>query len=80
MSSWLHRVATCYQLDMRLLLEHDLGHGRISDLDSSLPLALLTLLAIIGFLFLTSRRSHYIEFQLPAGYQDELNKFNKYNK
>ncbi len=45
MSSWLHRVATCYQLDMRLLLEHDLGHGRISDLDSSLPLALLTLLA-----------------------------------
>lgn len=45
MSSWLQRVATCYQLDMRLLLEHDLGHGRIDDLDSSPPPALLTLLA-----------------------------------
>lgn len=42
--------------------------------------ALLTLLAIIVFLFFTSRRSSYIEFPLPAGYQDELNKFNSYNK
>jgi len=42
--------------------------------------ALLTLLSIIVFLFITSRRSHYIEFPKPAGYQDELNKFNTYNK
>ena len=42
--------------------------------------ALLTLLAIIVFLYFTSRRSNYMEFSLPAGYQDELNKFNKYNE
>ena len=45
LSSWLHRVADCYQMDMRELLEHDLGHGQIDDLDTAPPLPLLIALA-----------------------------------
>jgi hypothetical protein len=44
MSSWLHRIAACYQMDMRTLLEHDLGHGHVEDLDTAPPLSLLTIL------------------------------------
>jgi hypothetical protein len=43
--SWLHRVADCYQMDVRELLEHDLGHGQIDDLDIAPPLPLLIALA-----------------------------------
>lgn len=45
LSSWLHRVSDCYQLDMRELLQHDLGHGQIDDLDTAPPLPLLIALA-----------------------------------
>lgn len=45
LSSWLNRMAACYQMDMRDLLEHDLGHGQIDDLDTAPPISLLTLLA-----------------------------------
>ena len=45
MSSWLCRIAACYQMDMRALLEHDLGHGHVDDLDIAPPLSLLTYLA-----------------------------------
>ena len=45
LSSWLNRVAVCYQMDMRDLLEHDLGHGQIDDLDTAPP-ALLTMLSL----------------------------------
>lgn len=45
LSSWLHRVADCYQMDVRELLEHDLGHGQIDDLDIAPPLTLLIALA-----------------------------------
>ena len=45
LSSWLHRVADCYEMDMRELLQHDLGHGQIDDLDTAPPLPLLIALA-----------------------------------
>ncbi len=45
LSSWLNRVAACYQMDMLDLLEHDLGHGQADDLDTAPPLALLTMLS-----------------------------------
>jgi hypothetical protein len=45
LSSWLHRVAACYQTDGRDLLENDLGHGQVDDLDSAPPLSLLTALS-----------------------------------
>ena len=45
LSSWLHRVADCYQMDMRELLQHDLGHGQIDDLDTAPPIPLLIALA-----------------------------------
>ena len=45
LSSWLHRVASCYQMDVRELLEHDLGHGQIDDLDTAPPISLLMALA-----------------------------------
>ncbi len=45
LSSWLNRVANCYQMDMRELLEHDLGHDQIEDLDTAPPLPLLIALA-----------------------------------
>lgn len=45
LSSWLNRVAACYQMDMRDLLEHDLGHGQVDDLDTAPPLSLLRALS-----------------------------------
>lgn len=45
MSSWLNRVAVCYQMDMLDLLEHDLGHGQVDDLDTAPPMSLLTALS-----------------------------------
>ena len=45
LSSWLHRTAACYQMDARELLEHDLGHIPIDDLDTAPPLPFLTALA-----------------------------------
>lgn len=45
LSSWLNRVAVCYQMDMPDLLEHDLGHGQVDDLDTAPPLSLLTALS-----------------------------------
>lgn len=45
LSSWLNRVAACYQMDVRDLLEHDLGHGQVDDLDTAPPLSLLTALS-----------------------------------
>ena len=45
LSSWLNRVAVCYQMEMFELLEHDLGHSQIDDLDTAPPLSLLTLLS-----------------------------------
>lgn len=44
LSSWLHRVASCYEMDLRELLEHDLGHSQVDDLDTAPPISLLTLL------------------------------------
>jgi hypothetical protein len=44
LSSWLRRVAACYRMNARDLLEHDLGHGQV-DLDTAPPLSLLTQLA-----------------------------------
>ncbi len=45
LSSWLNRVAVCYQTDVHDLLEHDLGHGLVDDLDTAPPLSLLTVLS-----------------------------------
>ena len=45
LSSWLNRVAVCYQMDMLDLLEHDLGHDKVDDLDTAPPLSLLTALS-----------------------------------
>lgn len=46
LSSWLQRVAARYQMDLYDLLEHDLGHGRVDDLDTAPPPALLTALSL----------------------------------
>jgi hypothetical protein len=46
LSSWLQRVAACYQMDWYDLLEHDLGHGQVDDLDTAPPPALLTALSL----------------------------------
>ena len=45
LSSWLHRVADCYQMDVRELLECDPGHGQIDDLDTAPPIPLLIAVA-----------------------------------
>lgn len=45
LSSWLRRVAGCYQMDARDLLENDLGCGQTDDLDTTPPLSLLTVLS-----------------------------------
>lgn len=45
LSSWLNRIAACYQMDMRDLLEHELGHNQIDDLDTAPSNSLLKLLA-----------------------------------
>ncbi|KLU16105.1 MULTISPECIES: TniQ family protein [Xenorhabdus] len=46
LSSWLHRVATCYQMSVHELLEHDLGHDQVDDLDIAPPRSLLTALSL----------------------------------
>jgi len=48
LSSWLNRVALCYHMEVSELLEHDLGHGPVDDLDTAPPLALLALLAMLS--------------------------------
>jgi hypothetical protein len=45
LSSWLNRVALCYHIEVSELLEHDLGHGQVDDLDTAPPLALLAMLS-----------------------------------
>jgi len=45
LSSWLNRVALCYHMEVSELLEHDLGHGQVDDLDTAPPLALLAMLS-----------------------------------
>lgn len=45
LSSWLNRVALCYHMEVSELLEHDLGHGQVDDLDTA---PLLTLLAMLS--------------------------------
>lgn len=45
LSSWLNRVALCYHMEEPDLLEHDLGHGQVDDLDTAPPLSLLALLS-----------------------------------
>jgi hypothetical protein len=45
LSSWLYRIAQCYQMDVSDLLQHDLGHDRVDDLDICPPPVLLDLLA-----------------------------------
>ncbi|HCB3278821.1 TPA: TniQ family protein, partial [Escherichia coli] len=37
LSSWLNRVALCYHMEVSELLEHDLGHGQVDDLDTAPP-------------------------------------------
>lgn len=41
LSSWLYRIARCYQMDLPDLLQHDLGQDRGLDLDICPPAALL---------------------------------------
>lgn len=41
LSSWLNRIAACYQMDMHDLLEHDLGHSQTDELDNAPPMPLL---------------------------------------
>ncbi|MDN5935116.1 MAG: TniQ family protein [Nitrosospira sp.] len=45
LSSWLDRVALCYQMDTHDLLEHDLGHGQTDELDTVPPMLLLAVLS-----------------------------------
>jgi hypothetical protein len=45
LSSWLSRVAACYQMDTLGLLERDLGYSQVDDLDAAPPLSLLTALS-----------------------------------
>ena len=45
LSSWLNRVASCYQMDVHELLVHDLGHCPLDELDIAPPPSLLTVLA-----------------------------------
>lgn len=45
LSSWLHRVAACHQMDVHELLEGDLAHGQVDDLDTAPPIPLLIALA-----------------------------------
>jgi hypothetical protein len=49
LSSWLHRVAACYQMDAHDLLAHDLGHGQADDLDAAPPLSLLRCMSLAGW-------------------------------
>ena len=45
LSSWLRRIAACYDMDARELLKHDLGHDLHDDLDVNPPMTLLRLLS-----------------------------------
>jgi hypothetical protein len=45
LSSWLHRIAACYRVDVREWLERDLGHGQVDDLDTAPPMPLLIALS-----------------------------------
>ncbi len=45
LSSWLNRVALCYHMELPELLEHDLGHSQVDDLDTAPPLSLLAMLS-----------------------------------
>jgi hypothetical protein len=45
LSSWLSHVAHGYYMGLQDLLEHDLGHGRLDDLDIAPPAALLDTLS-----------------------------------
>jgi hypothetical protein len=45
LSSWLNRVALCYHMEVSELLEHDLGHDQVDDLDTAPPLSLLAMLS-----------------------------------
>lgn len=45
MSSWLNRIAACYEMNMRDLLENDLGHDQVDDLDTAPPMSLLKVLS-----------------------------------
>lgn len=45
LSSWLHRIAVCYRMDVRDLLESDLSHAQVDDLDIAPPPSLLTALS-----------------------------------
>src|SRR3546814_17754273 len=45
MSSWLNRVSRCYHMEGSELMEHELGHGQVDDLDTAPPLALLAMLS-----------------------------------
>ncbi len=45
LSSWLYRIAQCYQMDVLDLLQHDLGYDRVDDLDICPPADLLDTLA-----------------------------------
>lgn len=45
LSSWLHRIACCYQMNVRDLLQHDLNFNQTHDLDLRPPVALLEMLA-----------------------------------
>lgn len=41
LSSWLHRVADCCQMDVHELLEGDLAYAQVDDLDTVPPIPLL---------------------------------------
>ena len=45
LSSWLNRVAACYEMDVHELLVNDLGYSQLNDLDTAPPSSLLTALA-----------------------------------
>ena len=65
LSSWLNRVAGCYQMDMLDLLEHDLGYGQLDTLDTAPPLSLLTALSQRSGIALNRLRSMSLTGWVP---------------
>lgn len=65
LSSWLHRIARCYRMDVPDLLQHDLGHDGASDLDGAPPAALLEVLARRSGLSLDQLRSMSLAGWVP---------------
>jgi len=65
LSSWLHRIARCYRMDVPDLLQHDLGHDGASDLDGAPPAALLEALARRSGLSLDQLRSMSLAGWMP---------------